>query len=56
MITFNIIMIAVLFFLSGVNLTFSFVSENTWEFNLFAFIFSFGVGCYNVYETISLLP
>ena len=54
MTTFNIIMIAVLFFLSGVNLTFSFVSENMWSFHLF--VLTFAVGCYNVYETISLLP
>ena len=56
MTTFNIIMIAVLFFLSGVNLTLSFVSEDMWEFCMFAFAFSFAAGCYNVYETISLLP
>ena len=56
MTTFNIIMVAVLFFLSGVNLTLSFVSENMWDFNLFAFTLSFSIGCYNVYEAISLLP
>ena len=52
--TFNIIMIAVLFFLSGANVAFSFVGENMWSFHIF--VLTFVVGCYSVYETISLLP
>ena len=54
MTTFNIIMIAVLFFLSGVNVAFSFKGENMWSFHIF--VITFAGGCYSVYETIRLLP
>ena len=56
MTTFNIIMIAALFFLSGVNLVIYFVLDDDDIFSLFAFGLSFMMGCYNVSETISLLP
>lgn len=49
-------MIAVLFFLSGANLVIYFVLDDDDIFSLFAFGLSFTIGCYIVYETISLLP
>lgn len=54
MTTFNIIITAVLFFLSGVNLAVSLINGARWSFT--RFVITFTIGCYNVYETISLLP
>lgn len=56
MTAFDIIIIAVLFFLSGVNLVIYFVLDDDYIFSLFAFGLSFMMGCYNVCEAVSLLP